>query len=334
MIGPILLKPVFFGLLVAYLVGENALIMLPLVGAVFIGLSSARKAKVRVLLLLLAMVIGAVVGVFANSLTLSINSGIVLVVSLLASFITGVAMGMILRNYSWGGCLFITTSVMFIASLLLTSIYWDELRRDISITINARIAEIREMVNSSQNEEVAETSSVIDLLRYLDYYWEDFHLGLIFAQSLLVSLVLVGLLVTRLRIIPTEDGKNFWSNPNLGSFSRVRPPEHLVWLAILCALILIYDSHYGISEVIRLLARNCALGLSFVYWANGLSIMFHITELFNWNAMIMLLVVLFIFGFWSFPVLAIFGFFDTWWDFRNKLEEFYKRIKETKNITT
>ncbi len=334
MFASIMVKPAFFGLLVAYLIGENAFIMLPLVSAGFIGLSSARNAKFRVLLLVLAMIIGAIVGILANSVTLSPDNMILLGLSLLASFMAGITVGLMLRNYSWGRCLFITTSVIFIVSIVLTSIYWDELRKDITITINARIAEIREMANSSKDTEVSDTSSIVNMLEYLDFYWEDFHLGLLFAESLVISLVLIGLLVTRLRIIPTEDGVNFWNNPNLGSFSRVRPPEHLVWLAILCALILIYDSHYGVSEIMRLLARNCALGLSFVYWANGLSIMFLITELFNWNAVVMVVVVLFIFGFWSFPVLAIFGFFDTWWDFRNKLEEFYKRINLAKDITT
>ncbi|MCX8063630.1 MAG: DUF2232 domain-containing protein, partial [Candidatus Hydrogenedentes bacterium] len=252
--------------------------------------------------------------------------------TLLASVMSGITLGLMLRHYSWGKCLFTATSIIFIASVMLTSLYWDELRKDITISINARIAEILEFANSSGSKDTIETSSMVHLLRYLDYYWEDFHLGLLFAQSLVVSLVMLGLLITRLRLIPTEDGKNFWHNPNIGSFSCVRPPEYLVWLAIASALILIYESHYGVSELLRLLARNCAVGLSFIYWANGLSILFLLTELLNWNAMIVLVVVSFVFGVWSFPVLAIFGFFDTWWEFRKKIESVYNKIKTSNNL--
>lgn len=331
---PILVKPTFLTLLVAYLVGENALIILPLISAGFLGLSWARGAYIRALLLIFSLILGTVLGIFANSLPLTLYFLVLVGLTILASIFSGVTVGLVLRNYTWGRCLFIITSIIFIASVTLSSIYWDELRRDITISINARIAEIRELVSSSDSKVSGETSSMISLLRYLDCYWEDFHLGLLFAQSLVVSLILLGALITRLRVIPTEDGRNFWSNPNIGSFSRVRPPEHLVWLAIVSALVLLYDSHYGVSELLRLLARNLAVGLSFIYWANGLSILFFVTELFSWNVVVMLIVVLFIFGFWSFPVLAIFGFFDTWWEFRKRLETLYTKMKTTNTTIT
>ncbi|MCX8065524.1 MAG: hypothetical protein N3G21_10185, partial [Candidatus Hydrogenedentes bacterium] len=115
---PVLIKPVFFGLLVAYLVGENALIILPLVSAVFIGLSFARNSRFRVLLLICSLIVGSMLGVLANSWVLSVYVAILLGLTLLASVMSGITLGLMLRHYSWGKCLFTATSIIFIALVM------------------------------------------------------------------------------------------------------------------------------------------------------------------------------------------------------------------------
>jgi len=210
--------------------------------------------------------------------------------------------------------------------------FWNDLRKDITISINARIAEIN---NLSKEQEISNSEEInknfIEGLKYLDYHWEDFHIGLLFGQSLITALIIMGWMIARLKIMPTEDGIHYWENPQLGSFSHVRPPDYLVWLAILTAIILIYDQHYNVGEWLRIVSRNTAVILSFIYWLNGLSILTFCAILFHWNIILTLVIVLFVFGVWTFPILALFGFFDTWWEFRLSLLRLYNRLYPATN---
>lgn len=328
----LLTKILFLILATAYLTGEGVLILLPLVSVPVIGLTVARKSWLRVGALCVALGVGIIAGALIESIPFTVSTLLVWVMILLASILSSIAVGLTLRRYSWSRCLVLTTGAIFIVTTAITMYFWDDLRRDLTISINARIAEIKELEKGQEASDSGGTSdSFVEGLKYLDYHWEDFHLGMALGQSMILALVTMSWMVTRLRVFPTEDGIHYWDNPNLGSFTQVRPPDYLVWLAILVALILIYDQYYNVGEIARIVARNLAVALSFVYWLNGLSILLFCTFLFQWNVILTLIIVLFIFGLWSFPILAIFGFFDTWWEFRNSLLRFYNRISPKTN---
>ena len=328
----LLAKILFLILVTAYLTGEGIIILLPFVSVPVIGLTVARNSWFRVGILCTALVVGLILGVLIEAFTITSQMLSIWTTILLASILLSIAVGLTLRRYSWSRCLVLTTGIIFIVSTFLTMYFWDDLRRDLTISINARIAEIKELEKGQEvSDSEMPSDSFVEGLKYLDYHWEDFHLGMLFGQSLILALVIISGMIARLRSFPMEDGIHYWDNPSIGSFTQVRPPDLLVWLAILVAIILIYDQYYSVGEIIRIIARNLAVALSFVYWLNGLGILLFCSFLFQWNVILTLIIVVFIFGLWSFPILAILGFFDTWWEFRNMLLRLHNRISAKTN---
>lgn len=324
----LLAKIVFLVLVTAYLTGEGVFLLLPLVTVVTIGLTTARNSMFRTIILNLALIPGFILGAVMDAVPFSTSNILSWLATFVASSLLPLSIGIALRRYTWARCLTLMTGILFISGTLLTMYFWDTVRKDITISINARIAEIKELAKEPEASNKPEdiNQNFIEGLKYLDYHWEDFHLGFLFGQSLLTALILIGWMVARLRTMPTEDGIHYWENPQLGNFSDVRPPDHLVWLAIATALILIYDQHYNAGEILRIIFRNTAVILSFIYWLNGLSLLTFCAYLFQWNIIITFIVVLLVFGVWTFPILALFGFFDIWWEFRNSLVRLYNRL--------
>lgn len=311
-------KILFLIIITAYLTGEGVFILLPLVTVVVIGLTVARNSWFRTTILCFALLPGFVLGAIMNALPFTHENLLMWMGILLGSILFPISVGSALRKYSWARCLILVTGALFMLGTAITMYFWEDLRKDISISVNARIAEIKEIMKEPEvNNSEKFNANFIEGLKYLDYHWEDFHIGLLFGQSLITALIIITWMVARLRIIPTEDGIHYWENSQLGNFSHVRPPDYLVWLAILTAIILIYDQHYNVGELFRIISRNTAVVLSFIYWLNGLSILTFCAFLFQWNIIVVMVVVIFIFGIWTFPILAIFGFFDTWGEFRN-----------------
>ncbi|MCA1901430.1 MAG: hypothetical protein LDL53_04325 [Candidatus Hydrogenedens sp.] len=321
-----LAKILFLVLITAYMVGEGLFFFVPLISVALIGPTVARGSRKRTFLLCVALAFGIVLGAEIEELTWEYEIILISLATFIGSAMLSISLGLALRRYSWAHCLILTTGVIFLLFTCVTMLFWQELRKDISISVNARIAEINNLSKEQADSMPPSSTTFIEGLKYLDYHWEDFHLGLMFGQSLLLSLIILGLIIARLRTFPCEDGLNCWENPNLGTFAQIRPTDYLVWLAILSAIVIIYDQHYGIGEIPRIIVRNLAVGLSFVYWLNGLSILVFCASLFQWNIVITLIIVVFVFGIWGFPLLATVGFFDTWWEFRNVLSQLYNRM--------
>lgn len=317
----------------AYLIGEGYALLVPLATSGIIGLSSARQSWFRVTLLSISILVGIAIGTIAQYTQLSRDHILLFVLTWCASVIGGIGLGLALKKYSWARCILITTGAIFIVSSFLTLYFWDQIRKDITITINARIAEVEQLKQQpSQTTDEEASHKLVETLKYIDYHWEDFHLGLIFGQSLIIAITILALMIQQLHRYPSEDGIHLWENPHLGRFADVRPSDYLVWLAIGSAIVILYDSHYGVSEITRIISRNMAVGLSFIYWMNGLGILLYTAELFQWNVTVVLVVVIFVFGIWSFPLLATIGFFDTWGEFRNTIKRIYEKYETSKNM--
>ncbi|MGC8737231.1 MAG: hypothetical protein ACP5UA_01145 [Candidatus Hydrogenedens sp.] len=329
----VLTKILFLILTTAYLTGEGLFLLLPLVTIVVIGLTIARNSWLRTALLCLALIPGFVLGAIMESLPLSTENLLMWTATFLAGILLPIFIGYALRKYSWSRCLLLITSLLFICGIAFTMYFWNDLRKDITISINARIAEIKELGKEQAPENSEEINkNLIEGLKYLDYHWEDFHIGLLFGQSLITALIIMGWMIARLKNMPTEDGIHYWENSQLGTFYQVRPPDYLVWLAILTAIILIYDQHYNAGEWLRIISRNTAIILSFIYWLNGLSILTLLIYLSHWNIMLTLGIFLLALGMWTFPLLAIIGFFDTWWEFRNMLLRYNNWARSKTNV--
>jgi hypothetical protein len=105
-----------------------------------------------------------------------------------------------------------------------------------------------------------------------------------------------------------------------GSFVGMRPPEWLVWLAIVTAVACIAEQYWP-NDTVKLLAWNTALALLAVYWLNGLGIFLYGVQVLQPNLLVfMLLVFLLVWGGTMMPVLAALGFSDIWIGMRNRID--------------
>jgi uncharacterized protein YybS (DUF2232 family) len=107
-----------------------------------------------------------------------------------------------------------------------------------------------------------------------------------------------------------------------GSFKDFRPTEWLVWGAIAVALGCLLEYHWP-NPVLRAVAWNSAIALASVYWFNGLSIVVYGVHVLRPGLLAFagfLLVVIALINLGMMPVLGLVGLFDTWGDYRRKLD--------------
>ncbi len=105
-----------------------------------------------------------------------------------------------------------------------------------------------------------------------------------------------------------------------GSFRAMRPPEWLVWCVIATALLWFADWRWP-SEALRLVSWNAALGLVGIYWLNGLSVLVYGLWAWKPHPLTAAAIVLALLLLRLIYLLSIAGLFDTWGDFRKKVDE-------------
>lgn len=198
------------------------------------------------------------------------------------------------------------TAAIYILWAAHTALYWEQVRAAWSIALDTQRV---------QMEQAAASGSAVSEQAGLVMQWLRDHLayvgfGLMFGAVLLAATIGCVLLYRRLAETEAFDGLNW-------RFSRMRMPEHLVWIAILLALLWFVDSRWP-NPVVRFLSWNGAIGLTVIYWMNGLSL-----SLFAWTVLglpawlgSLLLVGIFLSN--MHQAFAIVGLFDTWWDIRLK----------------
>ena len=248
-------------------------------------------------------------------------SGFILMQSALLALAlaAGAGMGILLavaiqRNWSYGWQLTLLAGTGITAMSLVMVTLWATLRKDMTIFFNARIAEFQAMENVN--------AQWIELMRWWDLNYENVALGSAFGSVLTLSAITVCLL-ERWRRDPEARAKR---KPT--GFQKMRVPDWVVWIAIAAALMWFADGRWP-NPVLRAISWNAALGLLGLYWLNGVSITLYAMTVFKASAFGMFMVFsgMFIFGLW--PMLGIFGFFDTWYDFRKR----FRRIAILRSVS-
>jgi hypothetical protein len=221
----------------------------------------------------------------------------------------GAAMGIVLaraieRRWTYGWQLTLAAGSGFAAMGGLMLVTWDALRHDTTIFFNARIAELEAQQNVN--------TQWIEMFRWWDLHYESVALGSAFSSILILTALTLCLLErwqrdpeTRARRKPT-------------GFQQMRVPDWVVWIAITAALMWFADGRWP-NAILRVVAWNTALGLLSLYWLNGVSILLYSLTVFKATAFGMFMVFsgILLFGLW--PMLGIFGLFDTWYDFRMRI---------------
>lgn len=112
-----------------------------------------------------------------------------------------------------------------------------------------------------------------------------------------------------------------------GSFREMRTTEWLVWAVIAVALLLFVE-HWWPNPALRTVSVNAALGLSAIYWFNGLSVLAFVLDAFRPHFLVYAAVVFLMISSAAQPMFCIVGLFDTWWDFRQAVRRAIARRSE------
>lgn len=150
------------------------------------------------------------------------------------------------------------------------------------------------------------------VLRWVRTHWDDVVFGLLFWPSLLGACCAVSLTGRLARRGGREAGPR-------GAFRNMRAPEWLVWLAIAAGVAWFAD-HRGSSIPLRMATWNAAIALAAVYWLNAVSVLAYAAAVLRPRPWVVAVVVLFLLYSGSHLLLCLLGLFDTWGDFRRKVD--------------
>lgn len=147
--------------------------------------------------------------------------------------------------------------------------------------------------------------------------------GIEFAVYLMLTCILVSITVAILR--------RWFADPGpVGSFRDMRPPDWLVWAGIVTALLWYVEHQYGGLEL-RFLTWNVAVGLSSIYFLNGCAVfVYGLSVLAPGLFLLVLLVFMFVMS-GLYPALSMIGLFDTWANFRVRMDRLAQAIRDAQS---
>ncbi|MCC6796847.1 MAG: DUF2232 domain-containing protein [Candidatus Hydrogenedentes bacterium] len=148
--------------------------------------------------------------------------------------------------------------------------------------------------------------------------------GIEFAVYLMLTCVLVSITVAILR--------RWFADPGtIGSFRDMRPPDWLVWGGIATAVLWYVEHQYGGGIELRFVTWNVAVGLSSIYFLNGCAVFIYgLSVLAPGLFLLVLLVFMFVMS-GLYPALSMIGLFDTWANFRVRMDRLAQAIRDAQS---
>lgn len=225
------------------------------------------------------------------------------------SALSGYGIGFGLRRMSFGWAVALTTAVVFAVSCLGLIAEWSEIG-SIVREWSAQ-AETSKVEGESATGALGGTAAQYEVMEWTARNWPNALFGLTFFSVLMSASIVASLAA---RWVRARDGLSV-----LGSFRTMRPPEWLVWLLILAAG-LAYADYRTPSDWMRLVSWNALIGLSGVYWINGVSILVYAIAVWKPHPLISIAIVFGIVILRLGSLLPVLGLFDTWGEFRMKID--------------
>lgn len=258
----------------------------------------SRKEGMAVSMLFCATVIPVIV---TGSLVYGLIFGV------MASY--GLLLGVLARRQvSLGKTITLLTLALFALFAAWSAADWSVFNADMQAAFRAYVETLESANTEQATEQLAVLTDAFD--------WIKTNLAFVYFGALLSGVMLM---VTAL-CVPV-----YWRFRSDAAFSAancqfrlLRTPEHLVWFGILFAGLWFLDSRWP-NDVLRLVSWNGALALATVYWINGLSILFYVSNAWKWRPFVLYMLLLCMFLVNIIFALSIVGFFDTWFDFRRKV---------------
>jgi len=278
--------------------GANPVAPLP-----FVLLVAAYWATGRTVLAGAAIAGAVLIGGFV---TLRAQAGLFYGLFVLAGVVLGAG---IRRQHTFGAVVSRVTAwtCAVFAGFVAFHMTWSVWEQQAAASYDAVLAQTRDAGGDAAGQEAA-----LDLLRWmLVEHWADVSAGLMFGSFLVCAALATGATAFWVRLRHDLPG------PRTG-FETMRPPDWLVWPAILCAVAWFVEQRAP-NGVTRAIAWNAAIGLAAIYWLNGLSLVVYAVRHLRPHAFVVIALVVFMIyaGGW---MLSFAGLFDTWWEFRVKVD--------------
>ncbi len=229
-----------------------------------------------------------------------------------------------LRRWNFGVCVSVLTSVLFGMGAGNMLMRWANTVEMSHIFLAARIEDFQEVArqHAAAGRELSEgNAQMIEVAMWVKAHVESLLIGTFFGSVLLFATALTWVFQQSLR----PGGAAAVS----GAFVRMRPPEWLVWMVIALAGMWLIDYRWP-NESLRMVTWNAALGLSFVYWLNGLSIAAYALFALQWHSLMVAVCIGMLMAAQLGTVLSGVGLFDTWYGFRERMDRLVeaKRARE------
>lgn len=246
-------------------------------------------------------------------LTCAFLSGLVIAPGLAALYLSVALSGVVLgaaaaRFRRFGVCLAAMTAYLGTVTLGLLAANWPAARQSTEVFWVAQMQAVRKIM-ATRSEALQDSGDLmLESMQWTLNNLVNLHFGMIFTLILLFCTVAVVILRRRLAETPGALETQF---------SEARPPEWLVWVVIGVALCWFADQQWP-QPVLRGVTWNAAVGLSAVYWLNGLSLGLYTLQALKAGWILYLLLGLF--AFQARLALCIVGLFDTWWPVRDRMD--------------
>lgn len=198
--------------------------------------------------------------------------------------------------------------VVLIVQLASSAIHWEngaELRQEKRTQDQAYLdgPEGRKLSDQRTNQ--------LNMQIWLLDHWRDVFVGFTFGG------VLAGLCVSMSWIQRIVRRTTDWVPK--GTFTDLRPHDALVWLAIATAGVWFWN-HQEPQPWLQTISYNAAIGLIVLYGLNGLGILMYGLDVLKPNPIVALLMLVMLFLLGGYVMLGFLGLFDTWGDFRKRID--------------
>lgn len=276
----------------------------PLAAAVFpvpMALLAAQAQARRMAGLMAAALLAALLG----------GAGFGPTLGYLLAAIGGALLGMGFRaRWSFGQCVTVGAAYGFGLAGLNLALNWEAFRLQSTAALEDWAVQMR---MQAEKAGTAAPENVTAFFLWMSEHWAALAPGLLFAQILLAVTAAVAFCGWWLRRAGGGAGP-------ATRFGATRPPDWLAWVAIGAALLWIADQYWWSHPALRFVAWNGAIVLAAVYFLNGLAILIYGLSAFQAHPIVIAALVFLLIYLWAHPAIAVAGLFDTWGEFRLKID--------------
>jgi len=143
-------------------------------------------------------------------------------------------------------------------------------------------------------------------------HWRDVSIGSMLGMNYVAAALVGGGLNSAVLYIHQE--------PGFGrGYLETRLPDWLVWIVIMVAGLWFAEQRWP-NDALQMITWNAAVVLVCVYFVSGLSCVFYAMHAFRWPIVAQALVMVVIVALSMFTTIAVFGLFDTWVNWREKVD--------------